>query len=70
MRGRTAVLTVCVILNVRVVGPPLLGGVMMADGATGRRSEEGMMAGYVPDDRSGRRACQTSRLRACRCAEA
>jgi hypothetical protein len=59
----------CVILIVRVVGPPLLGRVMMANGATRRRAEEGMVACYVPDDRSGCRACQTSRLRACRCAE-
>jgi len=43
---------------------------MMADGATGGRAEEGMVAGYVPDDRSSRRACQTSRLRCCGCAEA
>ena len=43
---------------------------MMANGATDRRAEEGMVAGYVPDDRSGRCAGQTSRLRASRDPEA
>jgi hypothetical protein len=47
-----------------VVRALLLGIVMMANGATRRRAEEGMVAGYVPDDRSGCRACQASGLRA------
>jgi hypothetical protein len=61
---------VCVVLIVSVVRPLLLGRVMMANSATGSRAEEGMVAGYVPDDRSGRRACQASRLRACHGSEA
>jgi hypothetical protein len=55
-----------IVLVVRVVRPLLLGIVMMADGAAGRRAEQGMVAGYVSDDRSGRRACHASGLRACR----
>lgn len=61
--------SVWVVVLIVLVVRALLGRMMMADGATGRRAEEGMVAGYVPDDRSGCRACQTSRLRARRRAE-